>query len=289
VKHLLTVTVLLLLVIESQSQTQFYPCGNGDYWIYWEYAQYGGSVWDTITTCVVGDSIIGGRIYKAVSHWSTHYLTGGLSFERVDSSGDVFVVDPATGQEALDYRLSDTSRSWWVANGYLQRFDSCVVKGFFGRPRVVLYVSAYRPGDTSLYSQRVLIDSIGFYTSNFYGLIDGVPTFLHEARIGGVLFSTPTDIRRAGDNLPSGFSLEQNFPNPFNPSTTIRYGLPNRSHVSLTVFNTLGQQVALLENGEQEAGYHEVKFGGAGLSSGLYFYRLQAGMYVETKKFALTK
>jgi hypothetical protein len=81
----------------------------------------------------------------------------------------------------------------------------------------------------------------------------------------------------------------QNYPNPFNPSTTIRYGLPNRSHVSLTVFNTLGQQVSQLVNGEQEAGYHEVNFDASGLSSGVYLYRMQAGSYVETRKLLLVR
>ena len=59
--------------------------------------------------------------------------------------------------------------------------------------------------------------------------------------------------------------------------------------LSLTVFNTLGQQVALLQNGEQEAAYHEVKFDGSGLSSGVYFYRIQAGSFVETRKLVLLK
>lgn len=88
---------------------------------------------------------------------------------------------------------------------------------------------------------------------------------------------------------PKEFLIDQNFPNPFNPSTTIRYGLPNRSHVTLSVFNTLGQQVSILQNGDQEAGYHEVRFDGANLPSGVYFYRMQTGSFTETKKFLLVR
>jgi hypothetical protein len=75
---------------------------------------------------------------------------------------------------------------------------------------------------------------------------------------------------------PRAYVLEQNYPNPFNPTTTIRYGVPVRSHIVLAIFNTLGQEVALLQNGEQEAGYHEVRFDASGLASGVYFYRIQA-------------
>jgi hypothetical protein len=89
--------------------------------------------------------------------------------------------------------------------------------------------------------------------------------------------------------LPAVFTLQQNYPNPFNPSTIIRYGLPRNAFVKLVVYNTLGEQVALLLNEDQEAGYHEVKFDAAGLSSGVYFYRMQSGAYVGTKKLILTK
>jgi len=89
--------------------------------------------------------------------------------------------------------------------------------------------------------------------------------------------------------LPREHFLYQNYPNPFNPSTTIRYGLPQQTHVTLEVFNMLGQQVALLMDEPQDAGYHEVIFERAALASGLYFYRLRAGDFVGTKKLILMK
>jgi hypothetical protein len=89
--------------------------------------------------------------------------------------------------------------------------------------------------------------------------------------------------------LPTGLALEQNYPNPFNPSTTIRYSLPRKSSVQLAIFNTLGQRVATLVRGEKEAGYHEVRFEASGLASGVYFYQLQAGEYVATKKLSLLR
>jgi hypothetical protein len=85
------------------------------------------------------------------------------------------------------------------------------------------------------------------------------------------------------------FDLRQNYPNPFNPSTTIHYALPARSPVTLSVYNTLGQQVSTLVNENQEAGYHDVKFDGSNLASGVYFYRLQAGDFVQTKKLLILR
>ena len=92
-----------------------------------------------------------------------------------------------------------------------------------------------------------------------------------------------------GNNLPGGYVLLQNYPNPFNPTTTIRYGVPRQSAVTLSVFNTLGQQVATLVNETQAAGYHEVKFDGSNLASGVYFYRLTAGYFVATNRLLLLR
>ena len=90
--------------------------------------------------------------------------------------------------------------------------------------------------------------------------------------------------------VTSNIGLElRSYPNPFNPSTTISYGLPQKTEVTLAVYNTVGQLVSLLAQGEQEAGYHEVKFDGSNLASGVYFYRIQAGRFVDTKRLLLLK
>ncbi len=97
-----------------------------------------------------------------------------------------------------------------------------------------------------------------------------------------------TSANRGAGDLPRDFALNQNYPNPFNPSTTISYSLPKAAIVSLRIFNALGQEVATLVNEQKEAGYYQVQWN-ANVSSGIYFYRLQAGEYVETKKMILLK
>lgn len=91
------------------------------------------------------------------------------------------------------------------------------------------------------------------------------------------------------NTIPPNPSLTQNYPNPFNPVTTIRYQLTTQSHVTLTIFDVLGCEVATLINRVEEPGYKSVKFDASKLPSGVYFYRLQAGSFVQTNKMLLMK
>jgi hypothetical protein len=93
----------------------------------------------------------------------------------------------------------------------------------------------------------------------------------------------------AAIGTPRAFSLLQNFPNPFNPTTTISFYLPSKSFVSLTVFDMVGRKIATILSEEMSPGTYSRQWNAAKLSSGIYFYRLQAGTYIETKKLVLLK
>lgn len=91
------------------------------------------------------------------------------------------------------------------------------------------------------------------------------------------------------NEAPEEFALSQNYPNPFNPSTVIRYRLPVQSKVTLTIYNLVGQEVADLVDEIQEAGFKQVEWDASGVPSGVYFYRLQAGIFVKTRELLLVK
>ncbi len=103
-------------------------------------------------------------------------------------------------------------------------------------------------------------------------------------------FGTVTGIGNAGNgDLPLTYALEQNYPNPFNPSTVIEFKLPAAGVVSLKLYNVLGQEVKTLVDGMQPAGNYSVRYDGSSLSTGVYFYRLQSGSFVQVRKMLLLK
>ena len=103
-------------------------------------------------------------------------------------------------------------------------------------------------------------------------------------------FTIPINVGLGDDGgIPLEFTLETNFPNPFTGNTTIRYALPKGAEVDLEIFDALGRQIRRLVNENQPAGWHEVNFDALTLSSGVYFYRLTAGDFTETKTMILMR
>ena len=112
--------------------------------------------------------------------------------------------------------------------------------------------------------------------------------YIDDFASDGFGFSGPTSADD-GDHVPTRVHMEQNYPNPFNPSTTIRYAIPTSQHVSLKLFDVLGREIAVLVDELQDAGLHGVTLQSADFSTGVYFYRLQTGLFSETKKLLFLK
>ncbi|MBM2840556.1 MAG: hypothetical protein HW412_1084 [Bacteroidetes bacterium] len=103
-----------------------------------------------------------------------------------------------------------------------------------------------------------------------------------------ITYQPPVSVNEQTE-IPHTFALHQNYPNPFNPTTTMTYALPKKEHVTLRVFNLLGQEVATLVDEVQEAGTRSVKFSSRGLATGLYFYRFSSESFSQTRKLVVLK
>lgn len=121
--------------------------------------------------------------------------------------------------------------------------------------------------------------------NNGQGYFNGVISDISIWNLGSPI----TSIENNYTNIPTGYELFNNYPNPFNPTTKISYSVPQLSFVSLKVFDSLGKEVAELVNGEKYPGSFEVNFNASNLPSGVYFYRLTAGNFSQTKKLILMK
>lgn len=121
--------------------------------------------------------------------------------------------------------------------------------------------------------------------STTYPPVDTNPTVFYA----GTYTWTLTDVPDDKTHVPTRFALAQNYPNPFNPSTRIAFSVPTGSDVQLSVYNTLGQEVARLVNEYKPTGSYEVEFTNTNLPSGVYFYTLRAGQFSETRKMVLMK
>ncbi len=203
-------------------------------------------------------------------------LTGTIA-----GSGAPFI-DPTTNQPTKFCLSGDpvTQTGWRDGMGGLTPQDRrlCIASGPF----------TMAPGDT----QEIVVALIAGLGADYLSSVsvlrtndDGVQSAYNT--MTGVGTVTGTAARAA--TAPAAFELMQNYPNPFNPSTVISYTLSERSNVTLSVYNELGQEVATLVRGTQDAGKHQVLFTGDGLASGVYFYRLQTGNDVAAKKLLILR
>ena len=115
--------------------------------------------------------------------------------------------------------------------------------------------------------------------------VDGPPYVWYD-----LVTASVTEVRPGvGRLIPILIALDQNFPNPFNPSTQINFNLAKEEYVALKVYDMLGREIATLVNGKNEPGQHSVTWNATNVPSGVYYYRLVAGTFVQTKKMVVMK
>jgi hypothetical protein len=131
------------------------------------------------------------------------------------------------------------------------------------------------------------LDPVGDWVLKIYDALAGNSGTLQAWELSvGYDKATGTDKE---EGIPTQFVVFPNYPNPFNPTTQIKFGLPQASEVSVVIYNLLGQKVAELLRERRNAGYHSVSFDGSGVASGMYIYRVTAGEHVGIGKMALVK
>ena len=174
------------------------------------------------------------------------------------------------------------TRVVWVSKGggelHCYEFNHYMINGPNGSEKVgeALYDSEFYINQA--YSWDHFAEYWDLFTFNLYG----DPSLVRDGVSVGTETERPVE-------LPKSFLLMLNYPNPFNATTEMRYALPKDCNVKLTIYNILGHKVATLVDGKEKAGYKTAMWDASSLSSGIYFYRLKAGDFVQTRKMVLLK
>lgn len=272
---------VFLFVGSLQSQIidpyKFYPSAVGNKWRWFSYSS--SSTYDSEIT---KDSLAqNGSRYL--------FLNGSISAQFIaDTSRQIWqVIDnkPVLWYK-LDAQPGDSFTVSMAGNSYKVKVSSATADAF--GQAVPAKVFSWSYGDAyPNYAVHWLVYGIGFYStvSSIYNLNDIVTGYA----INGVKFGTLASIELVQKTIPSGFALEQNFPNPFNPTTMFRFSLAKDVLVNLEVFDMLGHNVRTLLNEEKPAGVYQVSFSSGALPSGVYLVRMRAGTFENIRKILLTK
>lgn len=278
-----------------QEALKYFPLHIGDYWQYRvEKKSFGLSEPDTSWIGfkeVTGDTVMqNNKKYFIIKedHITYPYQTFFRPrFIRIDSStADVFQYDIISNKEnKVDSLLINKGD---VFLGYECKSDT--TKEYFGFNVDTKLIAQYLIGSTAYHGWELAkgfgevmryYDDISLYWIHYQCNII-------YAEINNTKYGIKTNIEKSRE-LPNQIKLYQNYPNPYNPTTTIYYSIPHPSYITIIIFDALGREIETLVSEEKSSGNYKIEFDGSKLSSGIYFYRIQAGDFLETKKMILLK
>jgi len=289
-----TIQVIKSLPIPEEAFA-WYPLNLGDKWVYDKtfYVDGDSLNWVSIVE-VEANKIFDNSVYAKV-------LVTDIGLDSLSPSGDryeYFRTDSSYGKvyqawienDSLLYEelymdlIIEVGDTIPVGNGiYLESEEPVTIFGLNSRKRI--FMQTQTPTQ-----QLELVNGLG-KTYEYIWELAGFKNVLKGCIIDGVVYgdTTVVSVEDETPNLPTEFSLSQNYPNPFNPTTTIKFTISDLRFTILKVYDILGNEITTLVNEELPAGEYEVEFDGSGLTSGIYFYQLKAGNFIETKKMILMK
>jgi photosystem II stability/assembly factor-like uncharacterized protein len=226
-----------------------------------------GKSWASIYSTEGGRS---GQFYTSLAVLNTFLIAGSVNGEHF---GVAFLYD--NGERWVGYKTSLYPRDVYSITEYNEKIFAATDSG-------VYYSSNY--GDSW--------SNIGLSESVSSLIIFG--NYIYAGTMVGIIWKRPvseiiTSIDKERNNFPEHFNLEQNFPNPFNPVTTISYQIPKYGMVTIKIYDILGREIKTLVNEYKPVGRYNITFNASNLASGVYFYRFQAEEFTETKKLLLLK
>ena len=304
----LGVSALWLLVAPSfifaqidTARKEFFPLHIGDLW---EYRNASGNL---AIQQLIGDTLLDSQLYLLLIH---SLRTSGGGITRVDSllrvqnrGGSPTAGDSCGGgtpYESSTYRLGEPDSAVWpICDTFygmpsmkdLVRFNGITTMNIFGQRREVMefdFGGIFTSPDphTAFGFGALLARGIGVLYEQYF---EFAYCMLQGAIIDGVKFGTIVSVGEKSEALPVTFSLSQNFPNPFNPSTLITYELQHNAFVELKVHDLLGREVKQLVGEYQQSGSHSVLFNADGLAGGTYIYTLKTSEGIKNRKMIYLK
>lgn len=275
----------LFVIVQLFAQPVAYPLHIGDIWQYRNAAVMSGDT-SVYSYKAFSDTLLGGKTYTVI-----FFNNYPVSIQR--QSGDsVFLYRPGIEKELVYFdfsrSLGDTVSSTPLGNDTMDVvLTQTDVGNYFGSSRRIWIFSVNR-------ARHMIDDEYSVTVADGLGIVLQVPGFgdpmaLVGAVINGTKYGHVVGIRGYQQIASSDFRLLQNFPNPFNPTTTIRFNLPQLSQVTLEVYDNIGQIVGRRHYSQLTAGTHDVNFDATSLPSGTYYYRITSAFGIATGKMLLTK
>ncbi|MGH7451285.1 MAG: SBBP repeat-containing protein, partial [bacterium] len=226
-----------------------------------------------------------------VQQWASRYNGSGNHNDEakaiaLDGTGNVYVTGSSVGsnefQDYVTVKYNSAGSQQWAIRYYGLANKNDIANAIAVDGAGNVYVTGASAAVNGYYNY-VTIKYLATSASSAFA-----ETSFDDSEFNDSDGDTLTEIDK-NTTLPTSYNLEQNFPNPFNPLTTIRFATPTAGKVKLTVFNVRGELVRTLVDGEVAAGYHNITFDASDLASGVYFYRLEARAFTATQKMIVTK